>query len=479
MEEIRPQKGFQEQFLSSKADIVIGGSGAGVGKTFGLLLEFLRHIENRKWGGVIFRRTYPQIKNEGGLWDASKNLYLNVGAQPFESNLFWRFPSGCKLKFSHLEYEKNKYDYQGAEIPFIGFDELTHFTESMFFYLISRNRSTCGIKPYVRATCNPSPDSWVYNLISWWIDSDGYPIPERSGQLRYFVKDGDTYIWGDTQDEVIENSGYVWDKLPDNINKNDYIKSITFISGSIYDNKKLLEANPQYLANLLSQDTNTKKALLDGNWFGATDDTDVFNYFAFNDIFTNEFKYTGEKFITVDIALKGSDLLVAYAWNGCVIEGVMTIEKSKSDIVISELKEFAKQHQVPQRNIVYDDDGVGAFVDGFIQQANSFNNGGRPFNDENYQNLKAQCAFKMASLTDQNKISILPHIKNRKIGNKTLEQHLKTERKAFKRKDPDTDKKIGLIPKEQMKNILGHSPDFMDAFLMRGYFEYRRPFTIM
>ncbi|MBS3742627.1 MAG: terminase family protein [Candidatus Cloacimonetes bacterium] len=474
MIEIRPQKGFQEKFLASQADIVIGGGAAGAGKTYALLLEFMRHRKNKRFGGAIFRRTYQQVKNEGGLWDSSSELYPLAGAEPKESNLSWKFPSGAKLKFSHLEYEKNKYDYQGAEIPFIGFDELTHFSESMFFYLMSRNRSTCGIRPYIRATCNPDPDSWVYNLIEWWIGEDGFPIPERNGVLRYFVKDGDTYVWGDSYDEVIDKADFVWDKLPENANYKDYIKSITFISGSIYQNQKLLESNPQYLANLMSQDEATKKALLDGNWFVSSDETDIFDFFAFNDIFTNEFRNRGEKYITADIALKGSDLLIAFAWDGYVIVDVEVVEKSKSDVVIERLKDLARRNEVPERNVVYDDDGVGAFVDGFIKQANGFNNNSKPLNDENFKNLKAQCIYKMADLVNQNQISILPAVSNKKIAGKTIMQHLKEERKAFKREKPDTDGKLSVIPKEKMKAIIGHSPDFMDAFYMRYYLKFRK-----
>lgn len=211
---IKPQKGYQEKVLSNSADIVISGAAAGVGKTYALLLEPIRHIDNKDFGTVIFRRTSPQIRNEGGLWDTSREIYPYSGAVPKESSLEWLFKSGAKLKFSHLEYEKNVFDWQGSQIPLIGFDELTHFTEKMFFYLLSRNRSTCGVRPYVRATCNPDPESWVARLIEWWIDWEtGYPIPERDGVIRYFIKNGEDYIWGDTAEEVIQKAWFFLEEL--------------------------------------------------------------------------------------------------------------------------------------------------------------------------------------------------------------------------------------------------------------------------
>ena len=119
--------------LSSSADIVIGGGAAGAGKTFSLLLEPLRHINVKNFGAVCFRRTSPMIRAEGGLWDASKKIYNYIqGAKSREAPLEWIFPAGSKLKFSHLEYEGNKYDWQGSEITLIMFDELTHFSKSMF-----------------------------------------------------------------------------------------------------------------------------------------------------------------------------------------------------------------------------------------------------------------------------------------------------------------------------------------------------------
>ena len=62
-------------FLSSQADIVIYGGAAGGGKTYGLLLDPLRHFNNKQFGGVIFRKTSVQVRTEGGLWDTSMTLW--------------------------------------------------------------------------------------------------------------------------------------------------------------------------------------------------------------------------------------------------------------------------------------------------------------------------------------------------------------------------------------------------------------------
>jgi len=255
MVEIRAQEGAQSDFINTSADIAIYGGAAGGGKSYAILIEVLRHITTVKgFGAVIFRRTSPQIRNEGGLWDTSSNIYPLLGAQPKESVLEWHFDNSNKVKFAHLEHEKNKLDYQGSQIPLIIFDELTHFTESQFWYMLSRNRSVCGIKPYIRATTNPE-DGWVLDLIDWWIGKDGYAIPERSGVVRYFVRNNGVLHWADSRDPLIEQFGS--DCEP---------KSFTFINATIQDNEILLKNDPSYIANLKALPEVERKRLLEGNW---------------------------------------------------------------------------------------------------------------------------------------------------------------------------------------------------------------------
>jgi tetratricopeptide (TPR) repeat protein len=116
----------------------------------------------------------------------------------------WRWPRGGKIKFSHLQFETTVYDWQGAQITLICFDELTHFSAHQFFYMVSRSRSTCGVRPYIRATCNPDADSWVADFLSWWIDPEsGQPIPERAGVLRYFVRIAEKIVWADLRSGLV------------------------------------------------------------------------------------------------------------------------------------------------------------------------------------------------------------------------------------------------------------------------------------
>ena len=264
---LRPQKGAQERFLASSADIAIYGGAAGAGKTYALLLAGLRYKNVPGFSCTIFRKNYNQIFSQGGLYDTSFEMYSGIkGAQYKASKGEWSFsdPSGkiiSKINFKHIERDEELQNFQGSQICGLLYDELTHFTSQQFFYMLSRNRSTCGVKPFVRATCNPDADSWVSEFIEWWIDQDtGYPIPERSGKLRYFIRRDEILYWADTKQQL-------WDEFhlvtPE---ERSEPRSATFVCATLQDNEILMKTNPSYLANLKALPVVERERLLYGNW---------------------------------------------------------------------------------------------------------------------------------------------------------------------------------------------------------------------
>lgn len=255
--QLGPQPGPQTAFLACTADIAIYGGSAGSGKSYGLILDPLRHWQNGEFGGVVFRKNATQVRIKGGLWDESGKVYSLFRARPRQDSMQWTFPSGMTMKFAHLEHASSVYDHQGGQYPYIGWDELTHFSEHQFFYLLSRNRSMSGVPGYVRGTCNPDPDSWVRTFIDWWIGEDGYSIPERSGQLRWFIRQDDKIVWADSVEELFAKYGTGPEIQP---------KSVTFIPAKLQDNQILMKKDPSYLANLLAQNRVDRLRLLGGNW---------------------------------------------------------------------------------------------------------------------------------------------------------------------------------------------------------------------
>ncbi len=259
---IRPQKGKQELFLRSPADICIYGGAAGGGKTYALLLECLRHINKQHFEAVIFRQSRPQIMSAGGLYATSQELYPYLGATSvLTPNVQWRFQSGAKITFAHMFYEKEKYNWQGSQIPLLMFDELTHFTESQFFYMFSRNRSTCGVKPYIRATCNPDGESWVAKFIDWWIDSEtGYADESKCGKLRYFVRKNNVIYWADTPQKLYDTFNLYTPQ------EQEDVKSVAFISAKLTDNEAMMKHDPGYMGALKAMSEFDQEQLLYGNW---------------------------------------------------------------------------------------------------------------------------------------------------------------------------------------------------------------------
>ncbi len=252
---IGPQPGPQHNFLSSAADIAIFGGSAGGGKSYALLLEALRHTGTQGFNAVVFRRTLADVRKPGSLLDTSRELYGSIGASLRSDTFTWTFGTGTTVTFGHLEHENTVLDWQGSQVALLAFDELTHFSRSQFFYMLSRNRSMCGVKPYIRATTNPDADSWVAEFIAWWIDpNSGLPVPERAGKLRWFVRIGDLLQWADTSAELIEKFS---ESQP---------KSVTFIPATLADNVILTQADPGYRANLLALPRVERERLLGGNW---------------------------------------------------------------------------------------------------------------------------------------------------------------------------------------------------------------------
>lgn len=267
---IEAQPGPQSAFLSSSADVVIFGGAAGGSKSFSLLLEAMYDWDNSEFGGVIFRRTSPQLTGAGSLWSDSKVVYR--GATHVKNPLVCTFPAGGTMQFLHLQYEDDVSDHQGKQYAYIGFDELTHFEESQFWYMTSRLRTTSGAMTRVRGTCNPDPDSFVRKLIAWWIgdpdcddcasgecelEEHGLPVPERSGVLRWFIRDDDdTLQWFDTETSALRAC----------TRKGQKPKSLTFIGSKLADNKALTDSDPGYEGTIEALPVVERRRLGEGNW---------------------------------------------------------------------------------------------------------------------------------------------------------------------------------------------------------------------
>ena len=222
----------QIAFMERTEDEVLYGGAAGGGKSEALVIEALRQVDIPHYRALIVRKSFPELS---ALIDKTYSYYPVAvpGAKYNSQNHVWTFPSGAKIYFGSMYTAKDKHKYQGRNFDFIGIDELTHFTYDEFEALRARNRPQGpGTKVYMRMTCNPG------GVGHGW-------VKERyiAGKEPYR-----TYV------RKVEVEGSV------------YELSSCFIPATVFDNQRLMENDPYYVARLATLPEAQKKAMLYGDW---------------------------------------------------------------------------------------------------------------------------------------------------------------------------------------------------------------------
>lgn len=266
-----PASKAQEQFLNSQSDITFYGGAAGAGKSHCLLGSFLKFCHHPRTRGAIFRKTTKMISNPGGLFDSAINLYKKVDPKLKVKmrDLELVFSSGATLKFTYLDHPSDKYNFQGAELTFIGFDEIQQLDEASVTYLLSRLRSTTvDYKKQVVATGNPDYNSFIRHWVTFALDESGIPIRKDHYPERYMVQvAGGTIAWADDRKELEDVYG---------AGDESGILSFRFIPGTIYDNPPLMKADPTYVSKLKKLPRVEMERLLLGSWYAREESAGLF-----------------------------------------------------------------------------------------------------------------------------------------------------------------------------------------------------------
>ena len=210
----------QREFFLSRARHTAYGGARGGGKSWAMRRKFI--LLALRYPGLnllLLRRTLPELR-ENHLIPMQRELY---GFAVYNSaERVFRFPNGSRIKLGYCDTMQDVYQYQGQEYAVIGLEEATHFTEEQMRFLTTCNRTTRkDFSPRMYYTCNPG------NVGHAWVK-------------RLFI-----------------------DRLyAENENPDDYI----FIPARIYDNKVLLDADPNYIRQLEALPEELRRAHLDGDW---------------------------------------------------------------------------------------------------------------------------------------------------------------------------------------------------------------------
>ena len=210
----------QREFFLSRARHTAYGGARGGGKSWAMRRKFI--LLALRYPGLnllLLRRTLPELR-ENHLIPMQRELY---GFAVYNSaERVFRFPNGSRIKLGYCDTMQDVYQYQGQEYAVIGLEEATHFTEEQMRFLTTCNRTTRkDFSPRMYYTCNPG------NVGHAWVK-------------RLFI-----------------------DKLyAENENPDDYL----FIPARIYDNKVLLDADPNYIRQLEALPEELRRAHLDGDW---------------------------------------------------------------------------------------------------------------------------------------------------------------------------------------------------------------------
>lgn len=232
----------QAEFQSRPEYECLYGGAAGGGKSDALLAEALRQVHIPHYRAIIFRKTFPELE---ALIDRSYDIYKLAypKAKYNVTKHVWTFPSGAKIYFGSMQYFKDRKKYQGQHYDFIAFDELTHFTWDEYSYMYSRNRPSekpltdQKTRVYIRATTNPG------GVGHGWVKDRFITVAPPLTPIIETV-------------EVRHPDGRVEEMERDRI----------FVPATVFDNEKLLNSDPNYLASLALMPEADREALLYGSW---------------------------------------------------------------------------------------------------------------------------------------------------------------------------------------------------------------------
>lgn len=426
----------QEAFLAitekNGIEEILFGGGAGGGKTdFGCSYSIILAIQKKDVRILIGRETWENLKSTTLLtfrnilkrFGLVKGIHYDYNGQ---DKVFTFKKTGSQIYFKYLKYDAADPDVDrlgSTEYTFVFIDETQEIALKVKNVLKTRiryNLESNGLEPKMLMTCNPSKG---------WLKSQFFE-PYRDG------------------------------KLP---------KSKIFIPSLVGDNSYIDKSYIKSLEN--NEDIALKERLLYGNWDYDNDPRTMIEFQNIGEMFLNHIDVDPKEdfYIIGDIARKGKDTTTLSLWKGYKIIRAKTFAKQGTDETERIIREWKAEFNVPTRNILLDEIGVGGGpVDhlkciGFIANASAQENEATK-KKENFGSLKDQCAYRLAKAVNDRIIDAT------EIRDVNLQQTI-TEELSILKTDNKDDRPLKIISKEKQKEILRRSPDWLDNFIMRFYYK--------
>jgi len=249
-----------------------------------------------------------------------------------------------------------------------------------------------------------------------------------------------------------------------------------FIPMLVTDNPHI---SPHYIESLRRlKDPALRERLLNGNWEYDDDPNALFETDALHDLFTNPVGGEGEeRYITCDAARLGRDKCVIMVWRGWTAIHITAYDTSRLTQTEAEIERLRTVYGIPRSHVVVDEEGVGGGILDHLEGTKGFVGGSSPIQDKvreqeaqqpgykvNYQNLRAQCYYTLAEVVREHNLAI-------SCADQEQQETIIEELEQIKGRDVEKDGKLKIVPKDEIKQNIGRSPDYSDAISMRGWFD--------
>jgi hypothetical protein len=407
-------------------NIVLYGGSAGAGKSWlGCLWITTLCLKYNGIRCLIGRTVLTQLKMTtlNTLFETLQSMGLKSNEHYIyngQSNII-TFKNGSEIVLKDLQYQPSDPNFDslgGLELTAVFVDEAAQISQLAYNILKSRIRFKLNeykLQPKILMTCNPG---------QVWLKKEFY-LPYVQGTLSI-------------------------DKA--------------FVPALPMDNPHLPKS---YIEMLKSLPSSQRRRLLEGDWNYMEEDDSLFNFdHISNSVFINVPQGTDKKYMSVDVARFGADRSVVVIWSGLVVLDIKVYSKLSTTELSSEIKDLIRSYGIHINNVIVDTDGVGAGVGDQLKGCVNFVNNSSPLHGQNFTNLKSQCYVKLSELFKEGKLSI-------NLMDPTTVDELTQELLSVKLKDIDKDNKVGVQSKDEMKKVLGKSPDLSDALMMRMYYELK------